>query len=81
MAGSRPQAARQDCKRATTDITVNEMLVSYLPHAERHYRHADGAPTKELQDVKISLRPLKELYGTTRARDFGPLARKSMPLP
>jgi integrase len=43
-----------------------------------HYRHADGTETSELRDYKISLRPLCHLYGHTPARDFGPLALKSV---
>jgi len=60
------------------DITVNELLVAFLPHAERHYRHPDGRPTREFEDVKISLRPLKQLYGLTLAKSFGPLALKAV---
>src|SRR5262249_58246543 len=43
-------------------------------HAEQHYRHPDGLPTSELNDFRLSLRPLKELYGHTRAAEFGPLS-------
>src|SRR5207247_1813060 len=60
------------------DITINELILAYLPHAERHYRHPDGRPTRELEDVKLSLRPLKQLYGLTLAKSFGPLALKSV---
>jgi hypothetical protein len=23
-------------------LTINELIIAFLPHAERHYRHADG---------------------------------------
>src|SRR5262249_12741877 len=51
-----------------TDIPINELLVAFLPYAERHYRHADGPPTAELRDMKVTLGPLKELYGLRPAR-------------
>jgi hypothetical protein len=65
-------------ERSATDLTINELLERYLPHIERHYRHADGTPTNELTDMKITLRPLKNLYGHTLARDFGPLALEAL---
>jgi integrase len=63
---------------AAHDLTVNELILAYLPHAERHYRHADGTLTTELNSVRLSLRPLKALYGFTAAKDFGPLALKAI---
>jgi integrase len=69
---------RLPSQESTNDITINELILAYLPHAERHYRRPDGTPTNELNDVKLSLRPLKELYGFTPARDFKPLALKAV---
>jgi integrase len=60
------------------DLSVNELVLLFLGHAEGHYRHADGSPTSEVADFKLSLRPLRELYGLTRAADFGPLALKAL---
>ena len=59
------------------DLTVNELLVAYLRFAEGYYRK-NGQPTEQLQRAKIAMRPLKELYGHTAARDFGPLALKAV---
>ncbi len=58
------------------DLPVNEMLLAYLKFAEGYYAK-DGKPTKEFVCMKHSLRTLLKLYGTTRARDFGPLALKA----
>jgi hypothetical protein len=55
-------------------LTVNELLLGFFRHAEKHYRHADGRPTGELDNLRHTLRPLRELYGHTPAREFGPLA-------
>jgi hypothetical protein len=46
---------------ATSDLTVNELAVAFLRHAGQHYRHADGTPTPEFRDYKLSLRPLCHL--------------------
>ena len=57
---------------AAKDLTVNEFILAYWKHAEQHYRRADGTSTKELADIRLSCRPLKEMYGHTPAREFGP---------
>jgi uncharacterized protein (TIGR02996 family) len=53
-------------------VSVNEVLLAFMRHAERYYRHADGSPTTELGELRHSLRPLQELYGLTAAVEFGP---------
>jgi integrase len=63
---------------ARSDLSVNELLVRFWEHAEQHYRHADGTPTSELNNYRLSLRPLRELYGHTRVAEFGPLALKAV---
>jgi hypothetical protein len=55
---------------ASTDITVNEVILAFWHHAEQHYRRPDGTPTGELDNLRDALRPLKALYGHTLARDF-----------
>jgi integrase len=59
-------------------LSVNELILLFWRHAEQHYRHPDGRPTSELDGYRIALRPLKELYGLTPARDFGPLSLKAV---
>ena len=61
-----------------SDRTVNELLVGFMAYAEQHYRHADVTPTSEITDYKLSLRPLKHLYGDTPVKEFGPLALKAV---
>src|SRR5262245_40183401 len=63
---------------AAGDLTVNELILAFWPHAERHYPHPDGAPTTELSCLRSALRPLRQLYGRTPAKDFGPLALKAV---
>jgi integrase len=55
---------------APADITVNEIVLAFWGHAEQHYRRPDGTPTGELDNLRDALRPLKALYGQTRAGDF-----------
>src|SRR5262245_51744778 len=58
--------------------TVNELLLAFWRHAEEHYRHPDGTPTGELDNLRHALRPLRRLYGHTRAKEFGPLALRAV---
>jgi integrase len=60
------------------DFTVNELMLAYLRHADKHYRNPDGQPTRQLELVRLAMRPLKELYGRTLAGEFGPLALKAV---
>jgi integrase len=59
-------------------LTVDEIILRFLEHAARHYRHADGTPTDQLTEYKNALKPLHALYGNTPAADFGPLALKAV---
>jgi integrase len=59
------------------DLTVTELILAYFRFAEGYYRK-NGAPTTEVESIRLSLRPLRRLYGATPARDFGPLALKAV---
>jgi integrase len=58
------------------DISINEVMVTFLRFAAHHYRRPDGTTTNEVKEYRYSLRPLRSLYGFTRAAEFGPLALK-----
>lgn len=60
------------------DVTVSEVMLAFMKHAEQHYRHADSTPTSEIGNFRMAIRPLRELYGHTLAREFGPKALKTL---
>jgi integrase len=62
----------------SSDLTINEVLLAFWGHAERHYRSPSGKPSKELANFRDTFRPLKQLYGGTIARQFSPLKLKSL---
>jgi integrase len=62
--------------RGGPGLSVNELLLAFWRHAERHYRRADGTPTNELPQYRQTFRLVKELYGHTPAAGFGPRALK-----
>jgi integrase len=55
-------------------LTVDEVLLAFWLHAERHYRTHDGNPTTEVEEIRRSILPLRKLYGHTPAAEFGPKA-------
>jgi integrase len=59
-------------------LTINDLILRFWKHGEIYYRHADGSPTRELDNFRDALRPLRRLYGGTPARDFGPKALKAV---
>lgn len=57
--------------------SVVELVVSYLQHAKKHYRK-NGKLTSEYQSLVSALRFVRQLYGRTPAKDFGPLALQAV---
>lgn len=71
-------AAGRQLRVAPEELTINELLARFWTHALTYYRKASGDPTSELTCLRLAFRPLKELYGTTRAQAFKPLALKAV---
>src|SRR5579862_1662795 len=59
-------------------LSINELILTFWQHAQQHYRREDGTPTNELSDYKLSLKQLREMYGTQAAAAFGPLKLKAV---
>jgi integrase len=64
-------------------LTINQVILAYHKHAEVYYQPARGiTETCELDNIRYALKPLKELFGSTEATEFGAksfkLVRQSM---
>ena len=59
---------------ATVDpsLTMSEVLLRYREFAKGYYSK-NGVPSKEFVEMAHALKPVRELYGSTLAREFGPL--------
>lgn len=68
--------AENNCDSVT--LTIDELCIRFMKHAQEYYRAKDGSSTGEAELVRSALRPLVHLYGTTRARDFGPKKLKAV---
>ena len=76
VARQRPSTASRS---APPPLSVAELILQFWErHATLHYRHPDGTPTSELADYRLSLRPLRELFGLTPAAEFSPLKLKAV---
>jgi site-specific recombinase XerD len=60
------------------EITVKEVVARYWVHAEQYYRNADGSLSTEVECIRLALVPVVELYATSMAADFGPLALRAV---
>jgi integrase len=69
-APARPDAAR--------DLTVAELILAYWEHVKGYYRRPDGTATSEADNIRLALRPLRQLYEHTRATDFDGLALETV---
>ncbi len=73
--GLEPTVAREPDK---SGLKVVELVQSYWRHVRGYYRRPDGTPGAEQDNIKLALRPLRQLYGFTPAADFGPVALKAI---
>lgn len=58
-------------------LSINELILRYWQHALQHYRK-HGVLTGYHESIRSALRYLRKLYGSTPAKDFGPLALKAV---
>jgi integrase len=77
LANHRHTSASQPEQPIGEELSVNELLLAYWRFAERHYVK-DGKPTQEVANARVALRPVRQLYGHTSARDFGPRSLKAI---
>jgi len=59
-------------------MLVNELILSYWRTVEEYYRQPDGTPTSEVGNIRLALRPLRELYGHTPVADFDSLTLETV---
>ena len=57
--------------KALGGLTVNELILVYWEFAEGYYRK-NGKLTGETDNIRVALRPVRHLYGSTPASEFGP---------
>jgi integrase len=64
--------------QAPSGVTVSVVVAAFWQHAQTYYRTEDGTPTQEVDNLRQALRPLRKLYGSTPATEFGPKALKAL---
>jgi hypothetical protein len=51
-------------------LTVSTLILAYWPAVQEYYRHPDGRPTQEVDNIRLALRRLRKLYGKTPASEL-----------
>lgn len=69
---------RQTIHAAQADSTVNDLALEHLRWADVNYRKPSGEPAKEPQCLRLALRPLIRLFGSSAAVAFGPLSFRAV---
>ena len=60
-------------RRVAPDLSLNELILTFFRHAQSYYVK-DGRPTSEQDNIRQALRFVRQLYGTSPAVEFGPVA-------
>lgn len=58
-------------EQAETGFSIGQLIVAYWGFAQGYYVK-DSKPTKEVDSIREALAPLRDLYASTSASDFGP---------
>jgi integrase len=58
--------------------SINEVILAYWQYAQTYYRRPDGTSTSEADNIRLALRPLRQLYGHTPAAHFDSLALEAL---
>jgi integrase len=73
----RRTAARSPGDQNISSIVINELVTAYWDFALGYYVK-NGQPTRELQALKYSFKPMVDIYGTTMVDSFGPTYLKAV---
>lgn len=71
-------ACGQQLPADPNQLSIKELIARYWVHAQKYYRKANGIPTTELDNMRQVLRPLRELYASLPAAEFGPRCLKTL---
>ncbi len=72
------EAGARNMVVVSEEITVVEMLVKFLAYAKTYRRNRDGSQSAEFDNYIHAMKPLKGLYGSTPAGEFGPKRLKAV---
>jgi len=75
--GPRRALSRAQAITAVPGISMNELILAFWRHV-RSYYVKNGRPTDEQAGIRSALRFVRRLYGSTPAREFGPMKLKAV---
>ncbi|MGA2256154.1 MAG: tyrosine-type recombinase/integrase [Thermoguttaceae bacterium] len=76
-AGHSPPGNSKAPSECGEPISVNQTILAYWVFVKGHFIK-DGKTTREVDNIRDALRPLRQLYGSTPAAEFGPKKLKAV---
>ena len=76
-AGHSPPGNSKASSEGGEPISVNQTILAYWVFVKGHFIK-DGKTTREVDNIRDALRPLRQLYGSTPAAEFGPKKLKAV---
>ena len=70
MAGQRRGTPHWDLREVRLELTVSELVLRYLEHAQDYYKDYGDPHHGEISNLRYALRPLRILYGCTLSGEF-----------
>jgi integrase len=74
--GTLASAVGRETEPQAEPLTITQLCARYYRHCETYYTK-NGVATNQARMIRISLKVLRRLYGSTLAKDFGPLSLKA----
>src|SRR5262245_14838662 len=74
--GRKDLVGQQKIQPEAEPLTITELAVRYFRHCEQYYVK-NGKVTNQVTMIKLALKVLRHLYGSTSIKDFGPVNLKA----
>lgn len=66
----------EEGEAAPTPVTVNSIILAFVPYAEAHYTQKEKGANTEVEAIKAACKVLTALFGRLPVSEFGPKALK-----
>jgi integrase len=74
--GRKDFIGQQKIEPSADPLTITELAVRYFRHCEQYYVK-NGMVTNQVTMIRLALKVLRQLYGSTSIKDFGPVNLKA----
>ena len=68
----RGNGSRLVTSHVEADLTIDELILRYWTERVQIFHVKDGKPSERQYHIRLAMRPLRSLFGSTLSRQFGP---------